>query len=166
MSRDDEFTAFATSRSGSLLRLAYVLSGNHSDAEDLVQIALSKAYVAWPRIRSQNAVESYVRTCLIRTHFASRRRRTVAASAIAADHADAGSASALAAVEDRDALWGALHALPPRQRAVIVLKYLEDRDEASIAEILQCSRGTVKSQASKALRTLQQSAWLGTVSDA
>ncbi len=155
--RDDDFTAFVTARSGSLLRLAYVLTGHRTDAEDLLQVALAKAYVAWPRIRSANAVESYVRTCLVRAHFSHRRRRRVTQVPLSIEPADNKSADSLSAVDDRDALWAALQALPPRQRTVLVLKFFEDLDEASIAELMRTSRGTVKSQTSKALKTLQGS---------
>jgi RNA polymerase sigma-70 factor (sigma-E family) len=153
--RDDEFTAYVAARSSGLLRLAYVLTGNRGDAEDLVQVALTKAYVAWPRIQSEYAVDSYVRTCLVRAHFAGRRRRQLSLVRLATDPQDRGTDAALTAVEDRDHLWQALRGLPPRQRTVIVLKYFEDLDEASIASLMKCSRGTVKSQASKALKTLQ-----------
>lgn len=156
--RDDEFTAYVAARSSALLRLAYVLTGNRGDAEDLVQVALTKAYVAWPRIQSEYAVDSYVRTCLVRAHFAGRRRRQLSLVRLGVvDPTDRRSDAALAAVDDRDHLWQALRSLPPRQRTVIVLKYFEDLDEASIASLMKCSRGTVKSQTSKALKTLQHS---------
>lgn len=164
--RDDDFTAFVTARSGSLLRLAYVLTGQRGDAEDLVQVALAKAYVAWPRIRSANAVDSYVRTCLVRAHFSGRRRRRVAQVPLSVEPADKASASALEAVDDREGLWAALQALPSRQRTVLVLKFFEDLDEASIAELMKCSRGTVKSQTSKALKSLQGSQHLYSPDDA
>ena len=154
--RDDEFTAYVAARSSKLLRLAYVLAGNRGDAEDLVQVALTKAYLAWPRIQSEYAVDSYVRTCLVRSHFAGRRRRTLSLVPLSVDPVDSRSDAAIAAVENRDHLWQALRTLPPRQRTVIVLKYLEDLDEASIAELMKCSRGTVKSQTSKALKSLQR----------
>lgn len=153
--RDDDFTTFVVARSPSLLRLAYLLTGNRNDAEDLVQVALTNAYVSWKRIESAHAVDSYVRTCLVRSHFAGRRRSSVPVSTLVVDPVDRRSAAALESVEDRDELWDALLNLPPRQRAVLVLKYLEDLDEATIAALLRCSRGTVKSQTSARSSTLR-----------
>ena len=145
-----EFDEFVAARSGRLLRTAYLLTRDHGLAEDLLQTALTKAWFAWSRIDGEP--EPYVRKVLVNTYASWWRRKWRGeeptetlpdAAPVVAD----GSAS-----QD---LWTALGRLPRRQRAVVVLRYFEDRAEAETARLLDCSVGTVKSQASKALAKLR-----------
>jgi RNA polymerase sigma-70 factor (sigma-E family) len=145
------FDEFVATRSQVLLRTAYLLTGDHGQAEDLLQTALAKSWFAWGRI--DGAPEPYVRRVLATTYATWWRRRWRGerpTGELPDRPAPAGSA-----VEDRDALWRALDQLPRRQRAVVVLRYYEDLSEAETAAALGISPGTVKSQASKALAALR-----------
>lgn len=154
--RDAEFTDFVHARWHRLCRFAYALVRDEQAAEDLVQQALTQVYVAWPRIRSRGAVESYTRTCVTRCFLADKRgRRWHEVALDVRSGRDAMANDSEPAIEARDEIWRELGALPPRQRAVLVLRYYEDLTEAQIAEVLGCRPGTVKSQASKALARLR-----------
>ena len=158
-----EFTAFVTERSQALLRVAYVLCGDQHAAEDLLQGALAKAAAKWSTITGE--AEHYVRRILYRDFINSwrwRRRRPERTTgrlpepAGGADHADQ--------TVLRLQIRAALATLPPRQRAVLVLRYLEDLTEPQVAEILGCAPGTVASQASRALAKLRAQATSGSKS--
>ncbi len=154
--RDAEFTDFVQARWHRLCRFAYALVRDEQAAEDLVQQALTQVYIAWPRIRARDAVEAYSRTCVTRCFLADRRRRRGHEVPLGNEPASDDKASRSEPdIEARDEMWRELGALPPRQRAVLVLRYYEDLTEAQIADVLGCSPGTVKSQASKALATLR-----------
>jgi RNA polymerase sigma-70 factor (sigma-E family) len=154
--RDEEFTAFAESRWDRLCRFAYALARDQQHAEDLVQRALAQVFVAWPRIRARESAESYARTCVTRCFLSETKRRRWREVPLthAVEPSDTG-ASAEADVDARDEVWREICALPPRQRAVVVLRYYEDLSEAEIADVMDCSPGTVKSQCSKALGKLR-----------
>lgn len=147
-----QFAAFVAGRGHALQRTAYLLTGDWALAEDLLQTALAKSYLAWGRIRHDDP-EGYVRKVLANTHASWWRRkwRGEAATEVLPESAY----DAHAGVDDRLALAAALRGLPPRQRAVIVLRFHEDLTEAAVAEALGCSVGTVKSQTSKALAKLR-----------
>jgi RNA polymerase sigma-70 factor (sigma-E family) len=154
-----DFGAFVEARIGALLRYAHVLTGDRHRAEDLVQSALASSYRHWRRI-DHNDVERYVRKAILNGHLSwwRNRGRTRASSVEdVALYADAHNpdAPADAGLDLRDELWRQLADLPPRQRAVIVLRYYEDLTEAETAARMQTSVGTVKSQHAKALRTLR-----------
>ena len=147
----DDYQEFVRSRSAALTRLAFWMSGNWHDAEEVVQDALVKAYVRWP---VEEHPDAYVRRIVVngcRRRFRMRRRE-----ALVAELPDtlelAGGAEAVFA---RRALLTALASLSGRQRAVVVLRYRLDKPEAEVAAVLGCSVGTVKSQASKALARLR-----------
>jgi RNA polymerase sigma-70 factor (sigma-E family) len=145
------FDEFVATRSRVLLRTAYLLTGEHALAEDLVQTALAKCWFAWGRI--DGPPEPYVRRVIATTYATWWRRKWTGerpTRELPEVVAEAGTA-----VEDRDALWRALATLPRRQRAVVVLRYYEDLSEAETAAALGISKGTVKSQASKALAALR-----------
>jgi RNA polymerase sigma-70 factor (sigma-E family) len=146
------FDEFVATRSQALLRTAYLLTGDHGLAEDLLQTALAKSWFAWARI--DGPPEPYVRRVLATT-YATWWRRRWRGERPTGDLPDR-PAAAGRSVEDRDALWRALATLPRRQRAVVVLRYWEDLSEAETAAALGVSTGTVKSQASKALATLRR----------
>lgn len=152
---DDGFREYFAARLPSLLRLAYLLTGDVGEAEDLTQTALARTYVSWRRVQSSDRPDAYVRRIMINAN-ARRFRRRQPAQVLVAEPPDRGRRSAeLAAVEDRAGLAQALASLPPRQRAVVVLRYCEDASEIEVARMMRCSVGTVKSQASKGLAKLR-----------
>src|SRR3954454_21407484 len=150
MEDEAEFDSFVLARTQALLRTAYLLVHDEALAEDLLQTALTKAWFAWSRIEGDP--EPYVRTILVNT-FASWWRRKWNGEHAYADLPDRPGRDD--ATEDRHDLWTAMGRLPRRQRAVIVLRYVEDLSEAETAGLLGVSTGTVKSQTSKALAKLR-----------
>src|SRR6266851_6226414 len=152
---DAQFVAFVHARSAALLRLAVLLTGDRHDGEDLLQIALTKAYRSWWRLRRPELAEAYVRRILV-TSVTSWRRRGAArerASGLVPDRLVAGSD---AEVADRIVLAQALRLLSPGQRVVLVLRFYEDLSERQTAELLGCSVGTVKSQTARGLAMLRR----------
>ena len=147
-----EFDELVTAQVAPLLRAAYLLTGDRGLAEDLVQSTLTKAYVARSRVLRADSPEAYLRRILVTTHGRSFRRRRVREDLTADVPENAARPDDVAARHD---LVRAVAALPARQRAVVVLRYLEDRPEAEVAQVLGCSVGTVKSQASRALHALR-----------
>ncbi|MBP2324876.1 RNA polymerase sigma-70 factor (sigma-E family) [Kibdelosporangium banguiense] len=158
MSPEDEreFHDFVTARSPVLLRTAYLLTGNVHHAQDLLQTALMGTARRWSRIRRRDQPDAYVRRAMYNYQarwWRLRARRPESPVAEPPERAASGDhAEQIAA---RDALIAALWQLPPRQRAVVVLRYYEDRSEAEVADVLGISLGTVRSQASKALAKLR-----------
>ena len=151
------FEEFVYARSGSLLRTALLLTGqNQAEAEDLLQLALERAYRHWPRVCRSGEPERYVRGILANAS-ADRWRRLArrAERPLPATGEDPALPDHSVAVADRDYLLRALAALPPRQRAVLVLRYFDDLSEAETAHMLGCSLGTVKSQAARGLARLR-----------
>jgi RNA polymerase sigma-70 factor (sigma-E family) len=133
--------------------MAWMLTGDAQLAEDLLQTALARAWPHWSRIRDGQP-ELYVRKILIRTHASWRRRRWRGESP-SAELPEIAEPDQYGASEDRLLLSRALFSLPLRQRQVVVLRYYEDMSERAVAELLGCSAGTVKSQASKGLDKLR-----------
>ena len=151
---EDALREFITARSGALLRSAYLLVGDRAHAEDLLQTALIKTYLAWPRIRDHGALEAYVRRTMATTAtswWRGRRFRERPQTELP----DRAEADPVDPRIEHDAMWSLLRALPARQRAVLVLRYYEGLSEAEIADALHMSRGTVKSHASRALTALR-----------
>jgi len=151
------FDAFVLARSGSLYRTAYLMVGQHQSAQDLVQEALVKTLLAWPRLRDHSTVEAYARRIIVTTSVSWRRRRSFherPTERLPEPPVLDSLASGVATHED---LMAALRTLSPRQRAVIVLRYYQDLTEAQTAEALGCSVGAVKSHAFTGLRRLRAS---------
>jgi len=149
-----EFTAFVRQRGQALLRTAYALCVNQHDAEDLVQNALAKTSLRWSRI--QGDPEHYVRRVMYRDFVSAWRWRRVRPEVSVADVPQAPAADTHDdQTVTRLTLRAAIRELPPRQRAVVVLRYLEDMSERDVAEALGCTAGTVASQASRALARLR-----------
>lgn len=144
------FEEFVAARSSVLLRTAYLLTRDHALAEDLLQTALTKAYLAWHRV--DGSPEPYVRRILVNT-YASWWRRKWNGEQPTDELPDRGHHDD--ALGETGDLWDALGRLPRRMRAVVVLRYFEDLTEAETADLLGISVGTVKSQASKALAKLR-----------
>ncbi|MBD9703917.1 SigE family RNA polymerase sigma factor [Streptomyces caniscabiei] len=152
------FSAYVKARQPVLLRTARSLTANPCDAEDLLQTALAKTYVAWERIEDHRALDGYVRRALLNTRTSQWRKRKVDEFACdelpepeGAQAADPAEQQAL-----HDAMWRAIMKLPARQRAMVVLRYYEDLSEIQTAEVLGVSVGTVKSAVSRALGKLRE----------
>ncbi|MEV0183714.1 SigE family RNA polymerase sigma factor [Streptomyces sp. NPDC050625] len=153
------FASYVRARHPVLLRTARSLTANPSDAEDLLQTALTKTYVAWERIEDHRALDGYVRRALLNTRTSQWRKRKV--DEFVCDELpepepvpsgdDPAERQAL-----HDAMWRAIAKLPARQRAMVVLRYYEDLSEAQTAEVLGVSVGTVKSAVSRALGKLRE----------
>jgi RNA polymerase sigma-70 factor (sigma-E family) len=150
-----EFTAFVAERTHALFRTAYALTGNQHAAEDLLQAALAKLALYWTRVSSDP--EAYTRRIIYREHISLWRRMWKRNETPTAEPPDwrVSEGDHAGAALDRVVLRSVLLTLPPRQRAVIILRYLEDRSEQEVADILGCTTGTVGSQASRALAKLR-----------
>jgi RNA polymerase sigma-70 factor (sigma-E family) len=161
------FASYVQARRPVLMRTARSLTADPNDAEDLLQTALTKTYIAWERIADHRAVDGYVRRTLVNTRTSQWRKRRVDEYVTnelpepeplpVADPAE------LQAV--RDAMWQAVLRLPARQRAMVVLRYYEDLSEVRTAEVLGVSVGTVKSAVSRALGKLREDAGLAEVTE-
>ena len=152
---EEAFTAFVHARSRSLLSTAYALTRDRQLAEDLLQTALARCYAVWPRIRSEDP-EAYVRRALINTQRNAWRRRLPVLSWRAEVPEQQTPAPGEDALVERRVLLDAVASLSRQQRAVLVLRYYEDRSDAQIAELMGCSVGSVKRHAARALHRLQQ----------
>jgi len=154
--KDAEFTAYLQARQPSLLRTAYLLTGDRHTAEDVLQTSLAKLYLAWDKVRDRDSVDAYVRRIMVNENNSLWRRgwkkREHAAEVLPEpdphhDEYDDG----------RDAaLWEVVQSLPPKARAVVVLRYYEQMSEAETADALGISLGTVKSQCSRAIAALRE----------
>jgi len=151
------YVKFVQGRYAALYRTAFLLTGNHHTAEDLVQTTLTKVYLSWGRVMRADRPESYVRRVLANEAISFHRRRWTreVPSDIPAELARAGvQAGPEENVVDTQAVWQALGKLTARQRAVVVLRYYEDLSEAEIAHVLDIAPGTVKGHARAALAAL------------
>ena len=159
---DEEFREFMRGRWPAMVRLAYGLTGDLGHAEDVAQAAFARAYASWSRVARTGDPDAYVRRIVINENNSRFRRRRVAERLVDAVPEPSGprTADTADALGDSDALLKALRRLGPRQRAVIVLRFWMDMSEAETAAALDCSVGTVKSQASRALAALRGSAEL------
>ena len=154
--RDAEFTEYLTARQPSLLRTAYLLTGDRHQAEDILQTSLAKLYLAWHKVNDRSSVDAYVRRIMVNENNSLWRRgwkkREYAAEQLPEgdphhDSYDEGLGAAL---------WGVVQTLPPKARAVVVLRYYEQLSETETADVLGISVGTVKSQCSRALAALRE----------
>ena len=154
---EEEFAEYFRASWGRLYRVALAVSGDARSAEDDLQAAFAKVYASWGKVRRADHPEAYVRKIVLNQVLGSRRYGFARHERPHESVVDSRSvASPESGVVERDAVWTAVRSLPPRQRAVVVLRYYEDLTEADIAEALGCSRGTVKSQAANALATLRR----------
>jgi len=152
----EDFARYVARRHTALLRTAYLLTGDRYAAEDLLQTALARTWLAWPRIREPAGVDTYVRRVLVNTQRSCWRRRRVQELLVGSVPEREGGIDATSDLHQ--VLWAALADLPRQQRATLVLRYYEDLSNAEIAEVLGVSAGTVKSNASRALAALRQRA--------
>lgn len=150
---DEAFSAFVAVRSRHLLHAAHLLTGDRHRAEDLLQTALTRAYLRWDRIVDEDP-EGYVRRTMVNAHIDVWRRRPWREESTE-EVPEVAVPDASGVLDARAALLEALAGLSRRQRAVVVLRYFEDLSEAEIARTLGCSAGTVKSAASRAMAKLR-----------
>jgi RNA polymerase sigma-70 factor (sigma-E family) len=154
-SADDEFTLFAEAASSRLVATAFLLCGDWHTAEDLAQATLAKVFAAWWRIRNRDAVHAYAQRTLLNTYLAHYRRRQ-RREVLTADVTELpDQVIDPQTPELRLALIDALATLPPKARAVVVLRYWEDMSIDQVAALLGCSTGNVKSQSARALDKLR-----------
>jgi RNA polymerase sigma-70 factor (sigma-E family) len=149
-----EFSAYVAARQRALVRMAFRLTGDHHAAEDLVQSALARTYLAWGGIRDKSLLDAYVRRAMVNEHTTWWRRpwrRRERSTAVLPEHG----AVDQQGFASRDGVLELIATLPPRQRAAVVLRYYEDLSQVETALVLGCSVGTVKSQVSRALATLR-----------
>jgi RNA polymerase sigma-70 factor (sigma-E family) len=149
------FEEWVDARQGALLRSAYLLTGERQAAEDLVQTTFARMFLAWNRLKDRGSLDAYARRVLLnelRSNWRFKARHPEQLTDAPPDQA----ASAIEYDGEQEAVWSFLASLPPRQRAVLVLRYFEDLTEAETARHLGISLGTVKSTASRALAALRQ----------
>ena len=150
------FEAFVVTVSDRLFRTAYAITRDHQLAEDAVQAALASAYSRWGRVSRTDHPEAYVRRMVVNEVLGWRRRRGSSERPVGEPPDRVGDASHEDRIVETDAVWSALRQLPPRQRAVVVLRYYEHLSESEIADALGIRPGTVKSQCSAALAHLRR----------
>ncbi|MCW2815042.1 MAG: sigE 2 [Nocardioides sp.] len=153
--RDAEFTAYLNARQPSLLRTAYLLTGDRHTAEDVLQTSLAKLYLAWDKVQDRSSVDAYVRRIMVNENNSLWRKpwkKREHAIDVLPDsaHVDAYDEGRSAA------LWEVVQSLPPKARAVVVLRFYEQMSEAETADVLGISVGTVKSQCSRAVAALRE----------
>ncbi|MEV0382782.1 SigE family RNA polymerase sigma factor [Nonomuraea sp. NPDC050643] len=150
---EDEFREYVMTRGPALLRAAHQLTGHPLDAEDLLQNALTKTYLAWDRIEDRRALDGYVRRAMVNINISQWRRRRL--EEYPSDELPEPVEPAAHCSDIHEALEQALQELPERMRAAIVLRYYEDMSEPEIAKTLGISVGTVKSTVSRAMAKLR-----------
>jgi RNA polymerase sigma-70 factor (sigma-E family) len=156
MTEAADFADFVQRRSGALLRAAWLLtSGDWALAEDLAQTALGEVWRRWDRVAGMDAPDAYAHKVLVNISLRWRGRRWTGEIASAELPEYTAATGGFQQVDVRESLRRALRELTAKQRAVIMLRYFEDRTEAETAALMGCSVGTVKSQASKALARLR-----------
>ena len=154
MSRESEFSDYVRSRRARLVATAYLLCGDRHGAEDLVQTALAKLFVAWPKVHGRGTEDAYVRRILVNVGIDAHRRPWRREQPV--DVVPDGHATGSFPPEERDELVTALAALPVRQRRIVVLRYWLGMTSDEVAADLQITAGAVRSQAAKGLANLRQ----------
>jgi RNA polymerase sigma-70 factor (sigma-E family) len=151
---DARLTEYVRGQWPALVRYAALLCGDAGEAEEIVQSTLTRVALRWRFVDGKDNPDGYVRRALVRACIDSgkRRRRETATEQLP----EIGVSDHVSRLADVDQVRRALATLPPRQRAVLVLRYLDDASEARTAEVLGCSVGTVKSQTAKGLAKLRQ----------
>lgn len=152
--RDEAFATYVARRRPQLFRAAWLLCGDPHRAEDVVQAALTRLYVAWPRVQRADSVDAYVRRAVVNAHLDEHRRPWRRESSVGDDLPEE---AVMPPPEEHDELWAALRALPQGQRRVVVLRHWWGLSVEETAADLGISPGTVKSQTSAALAALRTS---------
>jgi RNA polymerase sigma-70 factor (sigma-E family) len=148
-----DFDGWVTARGPALLRLAYTLTGNAADAEDVVQEALARALPRWERISRVENLDAYVRRMVVNAHTSWWRKFRRRESPVERVH----DTTVPAVVPQDEGLWAACRALPEPQRTAVVLRYYEQLEYAEIAELTGVREGSVRSRVSRGLAALRQS---------
>lgn len=149
--KDEE--AFLSAQHAPLTRAAYLLTGDRTAAQDLVQETSIRLLMNWRKVSQSDVPEQYARRVLLNTFLAGRRRKWC--QELPTANLPEKAAACGATVEDQDLLRRALLSLPPRQRAAVVLRHYEDRSESETALLMACSVGNVKALTSKGLASLR-----------
>ncbi|MFS8103572.1 SigE family RNA polymerase sigma factor [Lentzea alba] len=155
LSHDEEFHRYAAGRAHVLRSTAFLLCGDWHHAEDLTQTALLKLYLKWPQLVHHDGLDAYVRRIIVRTYLMERRLLWRKRERLTDLPPETGAPSDVEH-EERIMVQKALAAVPPKQRAAIVLRYWNDLSVEETAAALGCSVGTVKSQCARGLATLRQ----------
>lgn len=157
MQRSDEerFTDFVRAHSASLFRTGYLLTGDYQRAEDLLQSTLVRLYQRWPRVETMERPLGYARKVLVNQAISWWHRHSSREAPMLVLNEPAWGGG-MDEITEHQTVWKAVMSLPPRQRAVTVLRYYEDLSEAEIAEMLGVARGTVKSHGHAATRRLAE----------
>jgi RNA polymerase sigma-70 factor (sigma-E family) len=153
MDREMEFREFVNARWTSLVATAYLVTADRGLAEDCVQEALARVHRRWRSLREEGEPVAYARRATLNAALSWRRRRRIAEVPLDVAADPAAPEDPVSAVDPQ--LVAALRSLPPRMRAVVVLRFLEDRSEAETARALGCSVGTVKSASSRGIARLR-----------
>ncbi|HKR52614.1 MAG TPA: SigE family RNA polymerase sigma factor [Pseudonocardiaceae bacterium] len=154
---EQEFADYFAARLDAVRRTAYLICGDWHRADDLAQTAFVALHRRWRKVRNKGALDAYVRRTLVRAAIDESRRpwRREYAAAVLPESARDGSDAVGDAVATRSALVEGLQRVPPRQRAVLVLRFLEGQSVATVATALKCTEGTVKSQTARGLDALR-----------
>ena len=153
--RDAEFSEYMAARQPSLLRTAYLLTGDQHTAEDLVQTTLAKLYLSWDKVQRREVLDAYARRILVNEHNSLWRRPWKKRETVTDEVPDRPAPGPSSSKGYDEELWAFVQTLPRKQRAAIVLRYYEELSEAETAEVLGVSVGTVKSQTSRALASMR-----------
>jgi RNA polymerase sigma-70 factor (sigma-E family) len=151
-----EFEEYASARGQDLVRLGFTVSGDYQRAEDLAQIALMQAFRTWRRVRRADDPHSYVRRILVNSYLSMTRRRSFSEAPAAELDIDRTVPDPATGIVNSDDLWRALATLSPRERVVLVLRYYQDMDDRTIADVLGIKPSTVRATASRALASLRR----------
>ena len=151
-----EFEEYASARGQDLVRLGFTVSGDYQRAEDLAQIALMQAFRTWRRVRRADDPHNYVRRILINSYLSMTRRRSFSEAPAAELDTDSTVPDPATGIVNSDDLWRALATLSARERVVLVLRYYQDMDDRTIADVLGIKPSTVRATASRALASLRR----------
>lgn len=155
------FGEYVRSHSQALLRAARAITGNRTDAEDLVQATLVKAYQSWDRIDDPAALDTYMRRVMVNTHISGWRRRRVDEYPTDVIPDSPAREDATGDSDLHDVVWRAIDRLPRQMRAAVILKFYDDMPESEVAAVLGVSVGTVKSTVARAVAKLRKDTELG-----
>ncbi|MCE7009025.1 SigE family RNA polymerase sigma factor [Kibdelosporangium philippinense] len=153
-SDEERYTEYVTVRLPALRRIAYLLCGDSHRADDIVQNAITKLYVHWRKAQAADNLDAYVRAIVVRAFLTEQRTGWFSRTRVVDEPPDIPVRGP--DIETSQVLHTALRRVPPRQRAVLVLRFLYDMPVEAVAHALKCSAGTVKSQTSLGLATLRK----------
>jgi RNA polymerase sigma-70 factor (sigma-E family) len=152
-----DFEEYASARGQELVRLGFTVSGDYQRAEDLAQIALMQAFRAWRKVQRADDPHNYVRRILINSYLSMTRRRSFTEAPAAELDTDTTVPDPATDIVNSDDLWRALATLSARERVVLVLRYYQDMDDRTIADLLGIKPSSVRATASRALAALRKS---------